>query len=88
MTAWDGEGEYDVEASLFADTGESVDDSLVGVVDSLKTHAAFIEDELEAVGAVLLLEELGNGPGAEETVGFFIKTESQQDGAGGLPLLG
>lgn len=88
VAAWDGEGEDYVDAALFADAREGVDDAVGGVVEDFEAHAAFVEDEGEAVRAVFLLEEFGDGSGAEEAVGFFVEAEGEDDGAGWVPVLG
>ena len=63
MAAGHVEGEHYVQGTLLADAGESVEDAgfaVCVVVQRLQAHAAFVEDELEAVAPVFVLEEGGD----------------------------
>jgi len=83
VAAADAQREDDVDAALLADAGQGVDD----VAQRLQAHSSLVENEFEAVGAVSLLQLLGDGARAEEAVGFLVEAEGQDDGPGGLPVL-
>lgn len=87
MAAVDVQVKDYVEGPFFANAWEGVDDAVIFVADSLDAHAAFVEDEFEAVVAVPLLEIFGDGASAEESVGLLVEAKSEDYTASRLPVL-